>query len=41
VAIAAIFITRDDVSVALQAGLLGALAIFAAADAAYMVNAGD
>ena len=41
VAMAAIFITRDDVSHALSGGLLGALAILAAADAAYMVREGD
>lgn len=38
---AALFVTRDDVGLALQAGLLGALAILAAADAAYMVSVGD
>lgn len=41
VAMSAIFITRDDVSLGVQASLLGALAILAAADAAYMISARD
>jgi hypothetical protein len=41
VAMAVLFATRDDVSLALSAGLLGALAVLAAADAVYMIRAGD
>ncbi len=41
VAMAALFVTRDDVSLGMQVGLLGVLAVLAAADAVYMLNAGD
>ena len=41
VAMAALFVTRDDVSLGMQVGLLGVLAVLAAADAVYMLSAGD